>query len=474
MSGSSQALLAGMAGANPVAGQGADTGADTGEERRAREALRAREASDLRRSLSMHVWWALGAIILLMGGLGGWAVAARLSGAVIASGSVVVDSAVKKVQHPSGGVVGSIFVRDGDKVREGDVLVALDPTIPQANLALIEKSLDELLARQGRLQAERDGLSDIAFPDEIFERKADPEVARTLSGEQRLFELRRDAREGKRAQLREQRNQLDHQVDGLERQLKAKNTELQLIGRELVGMRQLAEKKLITVDRVTALERDEARLEGEKGQLIASIAQTRTRSSEIALALLQIDQDLRSDTAAELRDVASKITQSRERRVAAADQAARVEIRAPQDGVVHQLAVHTVGGVIQPGEALMLIVPVKDPLVVEARIEPRSVEQVQVGASAHVRFSAFNQSVTPDMEGTVMTVSPDVTADQRTGQAFYVARVSISPDQSPRLAGVALVPGMPADVFIKTNDRTVFSYLMKPVMDHVVRAWRDG
>ena len=374
--------------------------------------------SPAQRSIRSHLLGGLAVVALLAGGVGGLAATTELSGAVIAPGSLVVDSNVKKVQHPTGGVVGELRVRDGDKVKAGDIVVRLDETITQANLAIVVKSLNELQSRLARLEAERDNVDTIVFPAELLARAGDPELARSMTGERNLFEFRKSARAGQKAQLRERIAQLKEEIQGLTGQVAAKKRETELIGQELEGVRDLWRKNLVQIQRVTALERDAARLEGERGQLIASTAQAKGKISEIELQILQIDQDLRSEVAKDLREVQGKIAELVERKVAAEDQLKRIDIRAPQNGMVHQSTVHTVGGVITPGEAIMLIVPEADALTVEAKLAPQDIDQVRVGQTAALRFSAFSQRTTPELDGVVSRVSADLTTDQRTGAAY--------------------------------------------------------
>ena len=429
--------------------------------------------SPAQRSIRSHLLGGLAVVALLAGGVGGLAATTELSGAVIAPGSLVVDSNVKKVQHPTGGVVGELRARDGDKVKAGDIVVRLDETITQANLAIVVKSLNELQSRLARLEAERDNVDTVVFPAELLARAGDPELARSMTGERNLFEFRKSARAGQKAQLRERIAQLKEEIQGLTGQVAAKKRETELIGQELEGVRDLWRKNLVQIQRVTALERDAARLEGERGQLIASTAQAKGKISEIELQILQIDQDLRSEVAKDLREVQGKIAELVERKVAAEDQLKRIDIRAPQNGMVHQSTVHTVGGVITPGEAIMLIVPEADALTVEAKLAPQDIDQVRVGQTAALRFSAFSQRTTPELDGVVSRVSADLTTDQRTGAAYYVVRITLSESELARLEGLRLVPGMPVEAFIRTGERTVLSYVMKPFTDQINRSFRS-
>ena len=408
-------------------------------------------------------------------GIGGWAATSELTGAVIGQGVLVVDSSVKKVQHPTGGVVGELRVREGDKVLAGDILLRLDETQTLANATIVSKSFDELVARQARLEAERDNADQITFPKLLLERTRDPasEAARAIAAEQSLFDLRRQARGGQKAQLKERSAQLQEEIKGYLGQAEAKQREVDFIHKELEGVRTLWEKKLVPMNRLTALERDTARLEGERSQLSGMTAQAKGKIAEIELQIIQIDQDLRTEVGKDLIETRSKISELAERKTAAVDQLYRIDIRAPQSGRVHQLTVHTVGGVISPGEQIMLIVPDADALAVEVKIAPRDIDQVYVGQAASMRFAAFDQKTTPEIEGEVSLVSADLVQEQRTGMSYYTARVLLNPEEVARLGNAKLLPGMPVDVFIKTPGRTALSYLIKPLRDQAERAFKE-
>jgi HlyD family secretion protein len=410
---------------------------------------------------------------ILAAGVGGWAGTTELSGALIAPGTIVVDSNVKKVQHPTGGVVGELRVREGDRVKAGDIVARLDQTVTRANLAIITKGLDELSARKARLASERDGSDEIMFPDYLENRKNEPEVAQIMEGERKLFELRRTARSGQRAQLRQQSGQLLEEIVGLTAQQQAKAREIVLINRELEGVRELFKKNLVQINRLTELEREATRLDGEQAALVAAVAQAKGKVAEIELKIIQIDQDLSSEVAKEMREIDAKIGEFGERKVAAEDQLQRVDIRSPQDGTVFQLAVHTIGGVVAPGEPMMLIVPDADSLMVEAKVDPQDIEQLQLKQKTVLRFSAFNRATTPEINGQVSRISADISSDQRTGQSFYTIRISIDPDELSRLGDRKLVPGMPVECFIQTGERTVISYLLKPLRDQLRRTFRE-
>jgi HlyD family secretion protein len=420
-----------------------------------------------------HVVAAIVVASFLIVGVGGWGATAVISGAVVASGSLVVDSNVKKVQHLTGGIVGELRVRDGDRVRAGDIIVRLDETVTRANLAIVTKGLDELMARKARLASERDGADTIIFPAQLLAGADDPDRAAAMDSERKLFNLRRTARNGQKAQLQERIAQLQEEITGLTAQQNSKVKEIGFIERELSGVRELWKQNLVQLTRLTALEREAARLDGERGQLIAAAAQAKGKIAETSLQILQIDQDIASDVAKELREVDGKLGEFIERKVAAEDQLKRIDIRAPQDGTVFQLAVHTVGGVVTAGDPIMLIVPEADNLSVEVKVNPQDIDQLQLNQKAILRFSAFNIRTTPEIEGTVTRISADTSTDQRTGQSYYTIRIAMPAEQIERLGDVKLLPGMPVEAFIQTRDRTMLSYLMKPLHDQVLRAFRE-
>ncbi len=412
-------------------------------------------------------------VAALLFGFGGWAAGTNIDGAVIAAGTVVVDSNSKKVQHPTGGVVGEIKVKDGDVVREGDLLVRLDETVTRANLAVITKQLDQLLIRQTRLRAERDNAI-LDIPPSLLRRLSDPQIAEMVDDERALFQNRKTSREGQKSQLKERVEQLREEVKGLTGQQQAKAKEIQLVKIELAGQTELWEKQLISVTKFTATQREAARLEGELGAIVSRIAQTRGKMVETEMQILQIDQELRTEVSKDLREVQGKESELVERKVAAEDQLKRIDIRAPQTGVVHQLTVHTVGGVISASDVMMVIVPGNDTLVIDARIAPQDIDHVKAARIAHIRFSAFNQRTTPEFDGIVQRVSADTTRDAgQNNIPYFVARITLPESEMKKLGAMKLVPGMPAEVQIKTGDRTALSYFVKPIQDQWARTFRE-
>jgi HlyD family secretion protein len=422
-------------------------------------------------------------MVLLIGGFGGWASTSELSGAVIAPGTVVVESYVKKVQHPTGGIVAEIPVKEGSVVEEGRIVMRLDDTKTRAMLGLVLSQLDELLARQARLVAERDGSENITFPDELMMRQVEKSVVTALTDETKLFESRRSNLIGQQAQLRERISQSNEDIRGLSAQKEAKEREIQFVNEELVGVKDLYGKNLVSISRLMTLQRDKTRLEGQHGQFISDIARARGKITETELQILQLDDNFRTELLKDLREAQGKIAELRERRTAAEDELKRVVIRAPQSGIVHQLAVHTVGGVIGNGDTIMQIVPRADQLIVEAKVAPRDIDQVAVGAIAAVRIMAGNQRMLPDVRGKVIYVSADlmqqgsppgqVQQGSQPEQTAYQVRISLPEQEVQRLGDLLLVPGMPVEAFIQTYARTPLEYLLKPLREQMARTFRE-
>ncbi|MDH3742547.1 MAG: HlyD family type I secretion periplasmic adaptor subunit [Hyphomicrobiales bacterium] len=432
------------------------------------------ERSTAARSLRQHILFGFVVVLALVAGVGGWAAYASISGAVIAAGSIVVETSIKKVQHKEGGIVGEIRVKEGQRVKAADLLLRLDDTLTRANLAILSKQLDELVARKARLEAERDKADKISFPDDLVKRQdLEPDVADALKGERTLFKARRETMVGQKAQLSERIGQLNDEIAGLDAQRKAKVEESTFINEELSGLDGLFEKGHVTKNRIMSLRREATRLEGQRGQFVSSIARSRGQIAETKLQITQIDQNALTEVVRELRETSARIIELNERRIAALDLLKRVEIRAPRAGFIHQLNVHTVGGVIAPGETVMLIVPEADQLVVEARVTPTDIDQISIGQAAVVRMPAFNQRITPELNAKVTTIAADLTRDEATGLSFYVARLKLDPNELDKLEGKPLVPGMPSEVYIQTGARTALSYLVKPFSDHLQRVFRE-
>ncbi|WP_281040995.1 HlyD family type I secretion periplasmic adaptor subunit [Rhizobium sp. BK068] len=429
----------------------------------------------LSRSLNRNLLVGAAAMLLLFGGVGGWAATTELSSAVIASGVLVVDGSAKRVQHREGGIVTAILVREGQAVESGETIVRMDQTASRANLTSIEKKIQQYRARKARLGAERDSSTNVVMPEELRVGLDAHEAEAAMASERRLFADRRASREGQKDRLHEQVQQLREQIKGLDAQEQAKIKEIGLIEKELVGMRRLFDVGGITMSQINALERNAARLRGERGQLFASMASSRGRIAELELQSLQIDQELRAEVATELRDVENELGQLSEEQIAAQDTVKHAEIKAPIGGIVHLLSIHTVGGVVAPAETLMEIVPKGSLLTVEARISPADIDQVAIGQSTTLRLTAFNRNTTPEFTGRVVRVSADLEADKTTGASFYRVGIAMSEEAMIELThlGVRLVPGMPVESFIRTADRNVVSYFTKPIRDHMQRVFRE-
>ncbi len=418
----------------------------------------------------------VGLRVLLIGLVvgGGWMTLVPLAGAVVVPGNLVVQSNVKTIQHPTGGVVAEIPVHNGMRVVVGDLLLRLDPTQAQASLQVVSKQLDESRARIARLIAERDGLPQPEVPAELAGRLEESAVKDLLVSEETQFKARASARYSQKDLLQSRVAQLGEQIGGLDAQVASKAKQLELIAGELTGVQDLYDKRLVPITRLTTLQREAARIEGERGQLISAIAETKAKVGEAQLQIVRIDQDFRTEVVKELGEVQGKEGELVQHGVAARDMLDRIELRAPTSGIVHQLAAHTVGGVIKAGDAIMEVVPDSDDLQVEARLQPNDIDQVRVGQKALIRFSAFNQRTTPQIVGLVSFVSADVSHDQTASAAnvsFFTVRMTLPEDELRRLAGLQLVSGMPAEVFMQTGSRTMMSYLMKPITEQLQRAF---
>ena len=425
-------------------------------------------------SLRRHLVVAGFACMLLIGGLGGWSATASISGAVIAPGTITVKGHSKKIQHRDGGIVRTINVREGDKVEAGQLLLELDSTDTGANLAVIDAQLIENLGRETRLQAEFDGAESFRFPAALVaSTRNDDRRLMVLSGQKALFESRHSARQGRHARIEEQIEQFSRQIEGLEAQRHAKADENRLIEDELVDLTGLLHQGLVTKTRMTALQREHARVQGDHGGLVADIARIGGAIAEKRLEIVQIDEGFSEEVLDELQEVRNQIARLREQRITALDRFERSRLYAPYAGIVHQLAVHTEGGVIAPGETVMLIVPHGDALVISAKVQTTDIDQLHVGQPAFVRLSGLDQRLTPEIEGELTTISADLTADIKSGESFYSVELTIKDGELEKLGDTVLVPGMPTEVFLKTTSRTVLSFVTQPLTDQIARAFRQ-
>lgn len=409
---------------------------------------------------------------------GGWMTFVPLAGAVVVPGNLVVQSNVKQIQHPTGGVIAEIAVDNGKHVAAGDLLVRLDATQTKAALQATSKELDQQRARIARLVAERDGLDHPEFPPELTSRTSEDSVRSVIASENALFKARQSTRESQKSLLQGRISQFNDEISGLQAQSDSKAKQIQLINDELTGVQELYDKRLVPLTRLTTLQREAARIDGERGQITSSVAETKSKIDEAQLQIVKTDQDFRAEVVKDLGDAQAKEGELVEKVIAGRDQLKRIDIRAPTSGVVHQLQVHTIGGVIKAGETIMEIVPDSDELQVEAHVQPKDIEHVHTGQDAFVRFSALNQRTTPQVIGQVSFVSPDTTVDPHSpnaqASAFYTVRVILSEEQRRRLGDVQLIPGMQAEVFMQTGKRTMLNFLMKPIMEQMRRAFVEN
>lgn len=421
--------------------------------------------------LRRRVVYGLSLTALLAGSIYGWGAAASIASAIIAPGLIVVDGSGKKVQHPTGGVIGSILVKNGDHVEAGQVVVRLDATQTRAALGVITSQQVQLEGRKARLEAERDQAKSVTFPPAYAESSA--EAGAIAASEQRLYAARQTAKDSQKAQLNERIGQLRKEIEGLEAQLTAKASEVKLMEEEFGRVDDMYKKNLVPVTRVLSAERDVTRLQGERGSLISAVARAEGQISEIGVQILSLDQNMQSESMKELREVEARLAELAERRNAAQDQLDRIDIRAPRAGLVHELQIHTVGGVIQPAETLMTIVPNDEKLAIEVHFAPTDIDQVKIGDKAMLRFSAFNQRTTPEFKGEVTQIAADLTKEPQTGAAYFVGRLAVSDANSDTFKSLKLLPGMPVETFIETGERTAISYLLKPFQDQIKRAFRE-
>ena len=413
------------------------------------------------------------ALTILVGVIGVWSVKARIAGAVIASGMIQVENNRQVVQHPQGGVVGEILAKDGDTVAAGDVVLRLDDALLQSELSIIEGQLAEIRARKARLEAERDGLDAVMVPEALSVlAQTMPEVHNMIDGQLRLFEARNESLRREADQISEQIAQAHNQIDGTEAQLLALRTQKDLIAQELTNVRSLLEKGLAQASRVSSLQREEARLSGEIGNLTATIAQLRGQIAAFDIQRLKLDTVRREEANTTLSDLQYNEIELVERRLSAVETLSRMEIRSPVSGVIYGSQVFALQAVISPAAPIMYVIPQDQPLVVSARIESINIDQIHIGQEASLRFVAFEQRTTPELFGQVSQISADVFTDEATGQSYYKAELLPNEDELLKLGGQKLLPGMPVEAFIRTAERSPLSYLVKPLTDYFNRAFR--
>ncbi len=412
-------------------------------------------------------------VLIFFGFFGAWAVLAPIDSAAIASGSVGVENNRRIVQHLEGGIVEEILVRDGSEVKQGQVLIRLAGTQPDAQLQLLQGQRIAALARAARLRAERDGNQGVNFPEELTSRGDDPRVQETMLGQLGIFEARRAAIEGQRQILGQRVAQFGEEIVGLQAQIRSADEQLRLIEDELADLQTLFDKGLTPKSRLLALQRRRAEIQGQRGQNLSAIARAKQSIAEAEIRILELRTEQVNEVVAELREVETQLLDLQERLRAAEDVQLRTEVISPSDGIVVDMQVHTPGAVIQPGQRVLDVVPGDAKLVIEARVNPTDVDVVRAGLSAQVRLVAFNQRVTPTVEGTVSWISADRLTDEATGESYFTAQIELDDPNDPRLEGLKLLPGMPAEVLIRTGERTLVQYLVSPVQQSFTRSLRE-
>ncbi len=416
-----------------------------------------------------------GAIILLIsvGGFGVWAATAKLDSAVIAAGKVAVESNRKEIQHLQGGIVKEIAVRDAQRVNEGDLLVVLDHTQAKANTDLTRVQYFQALTQEARLMAERDGLDEITFPDMIMRNRDDPAVKTMMTDQERQFGERKESIENRIDIFEAQIAQQEEFIAGTREQIASLDSQIASYDTEIEAVRPAAEKGFYAKNRLAALERERTRIFGQKAESRSSIARTGQSIGEAKIEILQLKQEFVENVVEQLREARLTLADARERHTIASDVYDRVEIRAPQDGIVQNMQIHTLGGVVQAGETIMEIVPVNDDLIINARISPLDIDSVRTGMQAEVRFSSFTGQEIPTIFGTVEWISADILIDEMEREEYYVSKIIVDNDSVPERIAKVLTPGMPGDVIIATGERTTLNYLVQPLQNRLIKAFTE-
>ncbi|MFC4172943.1 HlyD family type I secretion periplasmic adaptor subunit [Microvirga sp. GCM10011540] len=406
-------------------------------------------------------------------GFGGWAATAPLASASVAQGVVAVHSRRQTIQHLEGGIIAELPVRDGDLVKAGDLLVRLDDTKARASYELLRGQYFAALGEKSRLEAERDGLDQIQWDDELLAEQNAADIKNIMRGQSNVFQSRKEYVAGQDVIIRERQLQSGQEIEALEAQLKAETRKLSLIQEELTGVEELFAKGLEKRPRLLSLQRASAEIEGTRGQLAARIARAKQTISELAAQQSDLKNRMMTEVVGQLRDVEGKIADLGQRLRAGKDVLDRVEIRAPRDGYIVNMAYHTVGGVIEPSKPILDLVPYDDTLVVEARFEPRDIDVLKVGLPAEITLTPYSTRTVPPVAGRLVLVSADSLVDQKTGLAYYAGRVEVDQDELHHLKDVKLVPGMPAQVMVRTGERTALDYLIDPFQKSIHRAFRE-
>ena len=410
-------------------------------------------------------------LLIFLVGATAWASSAKLASAIIAVGQLKVDSNRKQIQHLDGGIVNQILVSDGQSVKKGDTLVILDPVQAKSSLGIVAGALFTAELKRSRLQAERDNTEQPDFTRFLHREHEDKNSL--IDAQQSLFSIRRSVQVSQQEILHQQIENLKSQISGFESQQASTQTQIEISMDELVNLRNLKARGLVGNERLLELERNLAQLEGRAGELVSSIASAKASIDEKRLELIRVKRSFHEQVLAELQDVESEIIDLQERANAATHHLQQMVVKAPVDGLIVGLNVHTEGGVVVPGQLLMEIVPDNDALIVEGQVLPTDVDDLRVGQSARVKLSGFQQRTTPELTGMLQYVSADSMLDERSGMTYFIIRVSIAAEELAKLPSEGLIPGMPAEVFVQTGERTALEYLLQPLSDTIDRAWRE-
>ncbi len=425
-------------------------------------------------SANRHLWLGVLTLAALVLGVGGWSTFTSISGAIVAQGKLKVESERQVVEHPEGGVVKEILVREGQTVAAGEPLIRLDDKLIRAELAIVEGQLYELMARRGRLAAEQLDREEPVFDEELLALGAtDPKIASLIEGQRQMFIARAVTAKSQIQQLRERQAQVREEIVGAEAQQEAMVKQLEFVEQELNNLKELQKKGLAQASRVLSLERENARLLGQRGDLIANIARLRGQISEIEMQILGIGSTTREAAITEMRDNEARENELREKRNSLLERIDRLEIRAPRPGRVIGMTVFALRSVVRAAEPILYIVPSDAGLIVEAELETSNIDQVYPGQASRLRFSAFSARTTPDVAGKVIQISPDAFTNEQIGRSYYLIQLKIDPGELDKLGDVELIAGMPVEVYIRTGDRSPFSYLTKPFTDYFNKAFRE-
>lgn len=414
------------------------------------------------------------ALALLIFGIGAWSITANIAGAIVASGLVEVEANRQVVQHPDGGVIIDILVDDGDVVVVGDILLRFDDNFLQSDLTVITEQLFEIMARKARLEAERDGNPEILFGDVLVSASDSLVVSELMLGQKNLFMARRDSLEREAALLFEREAQIEAQITGAEAQENALNIQRKLIAEELIDEMELLEKGLSQATTVRALKREAARMQGLVAELAATVAERRGRIAEIEIEVLRLNSRLREEAITTLRNLQYREIELRETQSSLLETLQRMDVRAPSSGIIYGKKFYALRAVVRPAETILFIVPQNTPLIISTRIPAIHIDQVHIGQSVSLHFSAFDTRTTPVIEGRVTKLSPDVFIDEMTGEVYYAAEIIPNTEELAKLKGLEVLPGMPVEAFLKTADRTPLEYLVKPLTDYFNKAFREG